>query len=98
MQVDAGDTPFLHHSPGTHARASGSAIDRQQVDLSLGTALDGHGQLAQAVSTGFQGDAFEAQFAQTLDLGVESLLTYKTQSAVAFEFLDGAFLVCRLDY
>ena len=98
MQVEAGHTPLLHHAPGAHAGAAGSAVYRQQVDFGSRAPLDGHGQLAQAVSAGFQGDALEADIPQPLDLVIEVLFSDKAEPAVPFELLDGAFLEgCLVD-
>ncbi len=90
MQVEAGHAPFLHHAPRAHAGAAGSAVDGQQVDLGLATPLDGHGQLAQAVRAGLQGDPLEAEVAQPLALGEEALFVDEAEPAVALEFLDRA--------
>ena len=96
MEVKAGHAPLLHHAPGAHAGAAGGAVDGQQVDFGPGAPLDGHGQLAQAVSAGLEGDALEAEVAQALDLFVEAFLIDKAEPAVPLELLDGAVLESRL--
>ncbi len=92
VEVNAGNTPLLHHPPGAHAGAAGGPVDGQQVDLRLAAPAQGHGQLAQAVRAGLERDPLEAQLAQPPALGQEALLVDEAQPAVPLELLDGPVL------
>ncbi len=99
VNVDTGHAPLFHHTPGRHARASGCPVNGKQVYFRLGSPFDGHGQFAQRISTGLEGNALEAKLSEAIDLGVEVSFVDESQSTMALEFLDGAtgerFLLSR---
>ena len=90
VEIEAGDTPLLHHAPGAHAGAAGRTVYGQQVDFGPRTPFDRHGQLAQAVGAGLEGNALEPEFPQPRHLFIKAFFIDEAEAAVPLELLDGA--------
>ena len=62
LQVNCWNTPFVHHGPGAHSGAAGSAIDGEEVDLGLGAPAHCHSQFGHGVSACLEGNTGKAEF------------------------------------
>ncbi len=98
MKIEAWNPPFLHHSPRTHAGSTRCTVDGEQIDLGLGSPLDGHSQFPEAVCPGFQGNSLETQATKPSHFRQKSILADKAKTAVPFEFLEGSVPICRLNH
>ena len=79
LQLDSGNTPFIHHTPGAHSCAAAGAVNCEKVYLSIGSKLDRQCQVSGPVCSGLKSHVFSSQPSQPLYFLAEAILVNHAQ-------------------